>query len=194
MTAATMRSETVPTGSDVFLDDGDDGLREKCGVFGISGHADAAALTALGLHALQHRGQEAAGIVSFDGKRFHSERRLGLVGDNFSDGKTIERLSGDNAIGHTRYSTTGETILRNVQPVFAELDGGGFALAHNGNLTNGLSLRRQLIREGAIYQSTSDTEVILHLVARSRRNRFIDRLIDALAPGGRGLCACGADK
>ncbi|MGL4323559.1 MAG: amidophosphoribosyltransferase [Beijerinckiaceae bacterium] len=176
-----MRSETVPAGSDVFLDDGEDGLREKCGVFGISGHADAAALTALGLHALQHRGQEAAGIVSFDGKRFHSERRLGLVGDNFSDGKTIERLSGDNAIGHTRYSTTGETILRNVQPVFAELDGGGFALAHNGNLTNGLSLRRQLIREGAIYQSTSDTEVILHLVARSRRNRFIDRLIDALA-------------
>ncbi|MGL4810529.1 MAG: amidophosphoribosyltransferase, partial [Beijerinckiaceae bacterium] len=144
-------------------------------------HSDAAALTALGLHALQHRGQEAAGIVSFDGRRFHSERRLGLVGDNFSDAKTMERLAGQAAIGHTRYSTTGETILRNVQPVFAELEGGGFALAHNGNLTNGLSLRRQLIREGAIYQSTSDTEVILHLVARSRRNRFIDRLIDALA-------------
>lgn len=168
-------------GSDVFLDDAEDGLREKCGVFGISGHADAAALTALGLHALQHRGQEAAGIVSFDGRRFHSERRLGLVGDNFSAGKTIQRLLGDSAIGHTRYSTTGETILRNVQPVFAELEGGGFALAHNGNLTNGLSLRRQLIRDGAIYQTTSDTEVILHLVARSRRNRFIDRLIDALS-------------
>ena len=171
----------VTPGSDVFLDDSEDGLREKCGVFGIGGHTDAAALTALGLHALQHRGQEAAGIVSFDGRRFHSERRHGLVGDNFSEGKAIQRLLGHSAIGHTRYSTTGETILRNVQPVFAELEGGGFALAHNGNLTNGLSLRRQLIHDGAIYQSTSDTEVILHLVARSRRNRFIDRFIDALS-------------
>ena len=165
------------------LDSGEDdgeALREKCGVFGIHGHPDAAAITALGLHALQHRGQEAAGIVSFDGRRFHSERRMGLVGDNFSQGDVISRLQGNVAIGHTRYSTTGETILRNVQPLFAELDGGGFALAHNGNLTNGLTLRRQLIRDGAICQSTSDTEVILHLVARSRRNRFIDRFIDAL--------------
>ncbi|MCA0401462.1 MAG: amidophosphoribosyltransferase [Proteobacteria bacterium] len=158
----------------------EDHPREECGVFGVFGHPDAAALTALGLHALQHRGQEAAGIVSFDGTRFHSERRLGLVGDNFSKRSVIDRLPGNVAIGHTRYSTTGETILRNVQPLFAELAGGGFAVAHNGNLTNGLTLRRKLISEGAIYQATSDSEVILHLVARSKRERFIDRFIDAL--------------
>src|SRR3982075_1718972 len=157
-----------------------DRLREECGVFGIYGHPDAAAITALGLHALQHRGQEAAGIVSFDGKRFHSERRLGLVGDNFSRREVIERLPGTSATGHVRYSTTGETILRNVQPLFAELDGGGFAVGHNGNLTNGLTLRRQLVRDGAIMQSTSDTEVILHLVANAKRNRFIDRFIEGL--------------
>ena len=157
-----------------------DRLREECGVFGIFGHPEAAAITALGLHALQHRGQEAAGIVSFDGRRFHSERRLGLVGDHFSKPSTIARLPGDAAIGHVRYSTTGETILRNVQPLFAELAVGGLAVAHNGNLTNGLTMRRQLVREGAIYQSTSDTEVILHLVARSRHSRVVDRFIEAL--------------
>ena len=157
-----------------------DRLREECGVFGIFGHPDAAAITALGLHALQHRGQEAAGIVSFDGRRFHSERRLGLVGDHFSKPSTIARLPGDAAIGHVRYSTTGETILRNVQPLFAELAVGGLAVAHNGNLTNGLTMRRQLVREGAIYQSTSDTEVILHLVARSRHSRVVDRFVEAL--------------
>ena len=155
-------------------------LREECGVFGVFGHPDSAAITALGLHALQHRGQEAAGIVSFDGKRFHSERRMGLVGDNFSRREVIDRLPGMSAMGHVRYSTTGETILRNVQPLFAELDGGGFAVGHNGNLTNGLALRRQLIHDGSIMQSTSDTEVILHLVARARRNRFIDRFIEGL--------------
>jgi amidophosphoribosyltransferase len=158
----------------------DDTLHEECGVFGIFGHDDAAALTALGLHALQHRGQEATGIVSFDGKRFHTERRLGLVGDAFSDASVIEKLRGRQAIGHVRYSTTGETILRNVQPLFSELHGGGFAVAHNGNLTNGLTLRRNLVRDGAIYQSTSDTEVLLHLVARSRKSKFIERFIDAL--------------
>jgi amidophosphoribosyltransferase len=157
-----------------------DRLREECGVFGIFGHPDAAALTALGLHALQHRGQEAAGIVSFDGKRFHSERRLGLVGDTFSDRAVIDRLPGTTAAGHVRYSTTGETILRNVQPLFAELNAGGFAIGHNGNLTNGISLRRQLVREGAMMQSTTDTEVILHLVARSSRNRFVDRFVEGL--------------
>ena len=157
-----------------------DRLREECGVFGIYGHADAATLTALGLHALQHRGQEAAGIVSFDGERFQTERRLGLVGDHFSNAKVIDRLQGRAALGHVRYSTTGETILRNVQPLFAELAAGGLAVAHNGNLTNGLTLRRELIAQGAICQSTSDTEVILHLVAKSQKSRIVERYIDAL--------------
>ena len=157
-----------------------DTLREECGVFGIYGHDDAAALTALGLHALQHRGQEAAGIVAFNGERFHSERRLGLVGDHFSNETTIKRLQGRVALGHVRYSTTGETILRNVQPLFAELATGGLAVAHNGNLTNGLTLRRELVAQGAICQSTSDTEVILHLVARSQKPRIVERYIDAL--------------
>src|ERR1700704_2715166 len=165
--------------SDAF-DIDSDRLREECGVFGVIGHPDAAAITALGLHALQHRGQEAAGIVSFDGTRFHSERRQGLVGESFSRREVIDRLPGTSAVGHVRYSTTGGTILRNVQPLFAELEVGGFAIGHNGNLTNGLTLRRQLVREGAIMQSTSDTEVILHLVARARRNRFIDRFIEGL--------------
>ncbi len=157
-----------------------DTLREECGVFGVFGHPDAAALTALGLHALQHRGQEAAGIVSYDGDHFHSERRLGLVGDHFSSGKVMERLMGDIAIGHVRYSTTGETILRNVQPLFADLWGGGFAIGHNGNLTNAITLRNELVRAGAIFQSTSDTETILQLVARSRSPRVMDRFVDAL--------------
>src|SRR5467141_1019575 len=162
-----------------------DTLREECGVFGIFGHPEAAAITALGLHALQHRGQEAAGIVSFDGSRFHSERRLGLVGDTFSRREVIDRLPGNAAVGHTRYSTTGETILRNVQPLFAELNAGGFAVGHTGDLTNGLTLRRELVRNGAMMQSTTDTEVILHLVAQSKRNRFIDRFIEALRDRGR---------
>jgi amidophosphoribosyltransferase len=159
---------------------GDDRLREECGIFGVLGQTDAAALTALGLHALQHRGQEAAGIVSYDGARFHTERRLGLVGDNFNKPDVIERLKGSMAVGHVRYSTTGDTILRNVQPLFADLDTGGFALAHNGNITNAMTLRRELVQAGAIYQSTSDTEVILHLMARSKKRRVIERLIDAL--------------
>jgi amidophosphoribosyltransferase len=158
----------------------DDRLREECGIFGILGHQDAAKLTALGLHALQHRGQEAAGIVTYDGHHFHSERRLGLVGDNFNKPDVIDRLKGDTAIGHVRYSTTGDTILRNVQPLFADLDTGGFAVAHNGNLTNALTLRRELVQNGAICQSTSDTEVILHLMARSRKRRVVERLIEAL--------------
>jgi amidophosphoribosyltransferase len=162
------------------LDLDGDTLREECGVFGIYGHPDAAALTALGLHALQHRGQEAAGMVSFDGARFNAERRMGLVGDHFSSQKIIDRLQGSSCVGHARYSTTGETILRNVQPLFAELAAGGLAVAHNGNLTNGLALRRQLISQGAICQSTSDTEVILHLVARSVKPRLIERYIEAL--------------
>ncbi len=170
---------TLATQAFDFDLDGDT-LHEECGVFGIYGHPDAAALTALGLHALQHRGQEAAGIVAFDGERFHSEKRMGLVGDHFSSEKVINRLKGTQAVGHVRYSTTGETILRNVQPLFAELAAGGIAVAHNGNLTNGLTLRRELIASGAIYQSTSDSEAILHLVARSKKQRLMERYVDAL--------------
>ena len=158
----------------------EDRLHEECGVFGIFNHPDAAALTALGLHALQHRGQEAAGIVSFDGSHFHTERRVGLVGDHFTSRPVIERLKGDTAVGHVRYSTCGDPVLRNVQPLFVDLDSGGFAIGHNGNLTNGIALRKNLVHEGAMMQSTTDTEVILHLVARARRNRFVDRFIEGL--------------
>jgi amidophosphoribosyltransferase len=175
-----MEQKNLVPASDAPFDPHADRLREECGVFGIFNHPDAAAVTALGLHALQHRGQEAAGIVSFDGKRFHSERRMGLVGDTFSRREVIDRLPGTSSIGHVRYSTTGETILRNVQPLFAELNAGGFAIGHNGNLTNGIKLRRDLVREGAMMQSTTDTEVILHLVARSQRNQFVDRFIEGL--------------
>lgn len=174
----------------------DDTLHEECGVFGILGHEDASALTALGLHALQHRGQEAAGIVSFDGRQFRSERRMGLIGDHYTDPKTIELLAGDMAIGHVRYSTTGETILRNVQPLFAELNDGGIAIAHNGNFTNGLALRRKLISEGAICQSTSDTEVVLHLIAKSRHASSADRFADAISKieGGYSMVALTRTK
>ena len=158
----------------------DDRLREECGVFGVLGHPDSAQLTVLGLHALQHRGQEAVGIVTFDGTKFQSEKRLGLVGDNFTKQPIIEKLSGISAIGHVRYSTRGETILRNVQPLYADLDTGGFTVGHNGNLTNTLLLREKLVSSGAIFQSTSDTEVILHLVAKSKKLKFIDKFIDAL--------------
>ena len=158
----------------------DDKLREECGIFGIWGADNASSFVALGLHALQHRGQEAAGIVSFDGTNYHAHRAMGHVAGNFDRDEIIRKLSGKVAIGHVRYSTTGETVLRNVQPLFAELDGGGFAVAHNGNLTNGLTLRRNLIRDGAICQSTTDTEVIVHLVARSRKDRVIDRFVEAI--------------
>ena len=164
----------------VLIDVDDDRLHEECGVFGVWGHPDAAAITALGLHALQHRGQEACGIVTYDGDQFHSERRMGLVGDHFNSGKVIDRLRGDVAIGHVRYSTSGGTVLRNVQPLFADLASGGFALAHNGNVTNAYGLRRELIRDGAIFQSTSDTEVILHLMARAQGRRVVERFIEAL--------------
>ncbi|MFM1815811.1 MAG: Amidophosphoribosyltransferase, partial [Pseudomonadota bacterium] len=165
---------------DAHLIADDDRLHEECGVFGILGIPGCAPLTALGMHALQHRGQEAAGMVTYDGSQFHAERRLGLVGDNFNDARVIARLKGSAAIGHVRYSTTGATILRNVQPLFAELDTGGFAVAHNGNLTNARLLRRELINSGAIFQSTSDTEVILHLLSRSHKRRIVERLVDAL--------------
>jgi amidophosphoribosyltransferase len=158
----------------------DDHFHEECGVFGIFGNPNAATLTALGLHALQHRGQEAAGICTFDGRRYYAERHIGLVGDNFTSPAVIARLPGDRAIGHTRYATTGGSDLRNVQPLFAEYAGGGFAVAHNGNLTNALTLQKELQRRGSIFQSTSDTETILHLVATSSKTQIVDRLIDAL--------------
>ncbi len=166
-------------------------IREECAVFGIYGVDDAAAVTALGLHALQHRGQEACGIASFDGDKFHNERHLGLVGDSFTGSDPSVRLPGHAAIGHNRYSTAGETLLRNTQPLFADIPGGGLALAHNGHLTNAFLLREQLVRDGAIFQSTSDTEVVLHLVSRSRRTTFIDRFIDALRQVDGGFAFVG---
>ncbi|MFL2897428.1 MAG: amidophosphoribosyltransferase [Candidatus Pelagibacter sp.] len=155
-------------------------LKEECAVFGISDNPDASALTALGLHALQHRGQEGCGIVSFDGKKYHSEKRFGLVGDNFSKEKVIKTLPGKFAIGHNRYSTTGGTALRNIQPFFADTNAGGIGVAHNGNLTNAIKLRDKMVQEGSIFYTTSDTETIVKLIARSKRSKTADRVIDAL--------------
>ena len=158
----------------------DDKLKEECGVFGIFGHEDAAALTALGLHALQHRGQEAAGIVTFDGEMFHAHRALGLVGDNFNAVSTMEKLKGPMAIGHVRYSTTGTPIARNIQPLVADFAFGGLAIAHNGNLTNATTVRTEMIRTGHLFQSTTDTEIVSHLIATSKATNLIDRISDAL--------------
>ncbi|MHA1566640.1 MAG: amidophosphoribosyltransferase [Alphaproteobacteria bacterium] len=158
----------------------DDKLHEECGVFGIFGRPDAAALTALGLHALQHRGQEASGIVSFDGELFHPHRAIGLVGETFGDAQIIARLPGTAAIGHNRYATTGETAIRNIQPLYADFSFGGLALGHNGNLTNARELRRALVETGSLFQSTTDTEVIQHLIANASGPRLLDRIIQAL--------------
>ncbi|WP_303760066.1 amidophosphoribosyltransferase [Sphingobium yanoikuyae] len=158
----------------------DDKLREECGIFGVSGAETASAMVALGLHALQHRGQEAAGITSWDGHDFHTHRAMGHVAGNFDRDEVIRGLPGDTACGHVRYSTTGETSLRNVQPLYAELNSGGFAVAHNGNISNAMKVRRELIRRGSIFQSTSDTEVIIHLVATSNYRTLLDKFIDAL--------------
>jgi amidophosphoribosyltransferase len=178
----------------------DDRLREECGVFGIWGADSAAAIVALGLHALQHRGQEAAGITTYDGRQFHTHRAMGHVAGNFDRDDIIRRLAGSTGIGHVRYSTTGETAIRNVQPLFAELSSGGFAVAHNGNISNAMKLRRELNRRGSIFQSTSDTEVIIHLVATSTYRTLLDRFIDALKQvegaysliclTGEGMIAC----
>jgi amidophosphoribosyltransferase len=169
----------------------DDQLRLECGVFGVFGVPDAAGVVALGLHALQHRGQEACGIAAFDGQGFHTERHLGHVAEAFSQADLTRRLPGSSAIGHTRYSTAGGSFLRNGQPMFADLLAGGIAIAHNGNLTNFLTVREQLVEDGAIFQSTSDSEVILHLIARSRKSRLVERFIDALGQveGGYALVA-----
>ncbi|MFZ4607478.1 MAG: amidophosphoribosyltransferase [Caulobacter sp.] len=172
-------------------DPDDDTLRLECGVFGVFEVDDAAAVVALGLHALQHRGQEACGIAAFDGQSFTTERHLGHVGEAFTGADLVDRLPGQYAIGHTRYATAGGSGIRNVQPMFADLEAGGVALAHNGNLTNFLALRDQLVSDGAIFQSTSDSEVILHLIARSRKARVVDRFIDAIGQieGGYALVA-----
>jgi amidophosphoribosyltransferase len=154
---------------------------EECGLFGIYGMKDAAALTALGLHALQHRGQEAAGIVAYDGEQFHSHRALGLVGDNFNSSETMTQLVGNLSVGHVRYSTTGGTVMRNIQPLFADFKFGGLAVAHNGNLTNSYKIRQELVQRGCIFQSTSDTETIIHLIAISEYGRVVDRITDALS-------------
>jgi amidophosphoribosyltransferase len=161
-------------------DTGADEFREECALFGIYGTADAAAHTVLGLHALQHRGQEASGLVTFDGDHFHDHRARGLVGDIFGEQPVMAKLKGYSAIGHNRYATTGGSSDRNIQPIFADFDFGGIALAHNGNLTNYYLLRKELVRIGCLFQSTTDTEVINHLIARSNYSTVVDRLIDAL--------------
>jgi len=155
-------------------------IKEECGVFGIFNSKDAASLTALGLHALQHRGQEGCGIVTFDDKKFYAERRLGLVGDNFTKGNVLGKLAGNHAIGHNRYSTAGNNLIKNVQPFYADLHSGGIAIAHNGNLSNALKLRKELVKNGSIFQTTSDTETIVQLIAKSNRQELIDKIIDAL--------------
>ncbi|MBI1392262.1 MAG: amidophosphoribosyltransferase [Alphaproteobacteria bacterium] len=155
-------------------------LNEECGVFGVIGVPEAGPIAALGLHALQHRGQEAAGIAAVDGETFRSERHLGLVSDNFSEADTLDRLTGDGAVGHTRYATQGDTLLRNVQPLYADLDAGGIAIAHNGNLSNARTLKSRLVREGCIFQSTSDSELFLQLTARSRGASIEDRFVASL--------------
>ncbi len=155
-------------------------IKEECGVFGISNANDASALTALGLHALQHRGQEGCGIVSFDGKNYHSEKRFGLVGDNFNKEKVLKKIPGNYAIGHNRYSTTGGTTLRNIQPFFADTNAGGIGVSHNGNLTNAITLRNKLVQDGAIFYTTSDTETIVQLIAKSKRKTTIDKVVEAI--------------
>ena len=155
-------------------------IKEECGVFGISNSEDASTLTALSLHALQHRGQEGCGIVSFDGKKYHLEKKLGLVGDNFNKEEVLKKIPGNYAIGHNRYSTTGDTALRNIQPFFADTHNGGIGISHNGNLTNAITLREKLVKEGAIFHTTSDTETVVQLIAKSKRNTTMDKIVDAL--------------
>jgi len=170
-------------------------FKEECGVFGVSNIVDASALTALGLHALQHRGQEGCGIVSFDGKKYYAEKRFGLVGDNFNKEKVLKNIPGSYAIGHNRYSTTGGTTLRNVQPFFADTNAGGIGISHNGNLTNAITLRKKLVEDGAIFHTTSDTETIVQLIARSKRNKILDKIVDALfqIQGGYALVMLAQD-
>ncbi|MBM3579351.1 MAG: amidophosphoribosyltransferase [Alphaproteobacteria bacterium] len=156
-----------------------DHFQDECGIFAIHGSPDAAVNTALGLHALQHRGQEAAGIVAMDGEHYTAHFADGLVADNFTSSRVVKKLEGGSAIGHVRYSTAGKKTARNFQPIYAELSLGFLALAHNGNLTNAETLRRKLINRGAIFQSTMDTEVIIHLIALSQKSTLQEKIIDA---------------
>lgn len=178
-----------------FLSAEDDTLHEECGVIGVWTSQDAASLTALGLHALQHRGQEASGIVTYDGNHFHTHRGLGLVGEVFADPQIIAKLPGGSAIGHNRYATTGETQIRNVQPLYGDFEFGGFAVAHNGNLTNAMLLKQSLVRRGCLFQSSTDSEVFIHLIAISLYANVIDRFIDALkqVQGAYSLVALSKD-
>jgi len=171
-------------------------LKEECGVFGIFNNKDAAALTALGLHALQHRGQEGCGVVTFDGKKFHAEKRIGLVGDNFTKDEVLKNLPGNYSIGHNRYSTAGNNLIKNVQPFFADLYDGGISISHNGNLCNARKLRKELVKSGSIFQTTSDTEVVIQLIARSKRNGITEKIIDTLfkIQGGYALTILTKDK
>jgi len=155
-------------------------IHEECGVFGIYGHPEAANLTYLGLYALQHRGQEGAGICSCDGKQLFLEKSMGLVADVFSE-KRLKRLPGYMAIGHNRYSTAGSSVLKNVQPIVANFSLGTLAIAHNGNLVSATDLRTVLEEEGAIFQSSSDSEVIVHLIAHSKGNEFYERVAHAIS-------------
>ncbi len=156
------------------------GPKENCGIFGIFGHPDAARLTYLGLYALQHRGEESAGIVTSDGKEMKTHRGMGHVADIFTP-EALDNLKGALAIGHVRYSTTGASIIENAQPFFARLSTGHIGIAHNGNLTNSRKLRRRLEKAGSIFQSTMDTEIIIHLITKSRKKGFEERLVDALS-------------
>ena len=157
-----------------------DHFHDECGVFGIQGHDEAAHIVYLGLYALQHRGQESCGIVASNGKEHTTHRAMGLVADTFNE-KVLARIEGRHAIGHVRYSTAGESHLRNAQPIFANTDGGPVSIAHNGNLVNAVAIRKELEGRGAIFHSSNDSEVLLHLLARSREQHLEDRLIDALS-------------
>ncbi|MEW6602864.1 MAG: amidophosphoribosyltransferase, partial [Nitrospirota bacterium] len=156
-----------------------DKFHDECGVFGVFGHTEASNLTYLGLHALQHRGQEGAGICSSDGKQVYIEKSMGLVADIFSE-KRLKRLPGHIAIGHNRYSTAGSSSLKNVQPLMVNFSLGSLAIAHNGNLVNALELKSELESQGAIFQSTADSEVIVHLIASSRAGGLHERIIDTM--------------
>jgi amidophosphoribosyltransferase len=175
-----MRSVRAPDPDALLAAHARDRFRDECGVFGVHGHPEAANISYLGLYALQHRGQESAGIVSTDGRSHFAHRGMGLVADVFNE-RTLHRLPGRHAIGHVRYSTSGESQIRNAQPFYATTDGGAVAIAHNGNLVNAVAIRRELEGRGSIFSTSADSEVIVHLLARSRETSLAERLIDALS-------------